>query len=96
MAIAKKSQTASEGLSLKSFLEASSGSRLEFTGNTTAKGNPLFSNGVDTFPIAMGLLKYYISKGLVNVEEDDSIDCPKGWKSNEGTWVPKARISQEL
>jgi hypothetical protein len=96
MAIAKKSQTASEGLSLKSFLDASASTKLEFVGSTTNRGNPLFTNGVQTLPISLGLLNYYIKQGLVIVEEDDSLDCPKGWKSVDGAWTPKAKAQQEL
>lgn len=97
MKVTKNSQTILEGnISLKSFLDAASSDKLEFTGQVTSRGNPLFTNGVTTLPIALGLLNYYIKQNLVIVDEGDNIICEKGWKIAEGTWTPRSRVQQEL
>jgi hypothetical protein len=83
-------------LSLKDFLNAQQNTALAFTGDTTAKGNPVFTNSVESYPIAIGLLKYYVKEGVVELDDDDNIVCDKGWRVKDGTWQPKARVNDEL
>lgn len=83
-------------LSLKDFLNAQQNTALAFTGDTTAKGNPVFTNNVESYPIALGLLKYYVKSQLVELDDDDNIVCDKGWRVKDGTWQPKSRLSDEL
>ena len=86
----------SENISLKDFLNAQQNTALAFTGDTTAKGNPIFTNEVESYPIALGLLKYYLKSQLVEFDDDDNIICDKGWRVKDGTWQPKARVNDEL
>lgn len=83
-------------LSLKDFLESTAANKLQFTGQTTMKGNPIFTNQAESYPIALNLLRYYIREGIVTMDEEDNVSCEKGWRHYNGAWQPKARGNQEL